>query len=150
LPDAGKYGQDSSHLGEEITMKHLMLAAVAALLMTGAAFADDLIGNWRTAPDDNGNTGLVQVSQCGAMLCGTLTQAFDSAGAGMESPNVGRQIIWDTVNNGGGEYSGQLYSPDRDRTYRSQLQLTGSDLVVSGCVLGGAICREGGRWQRVN
>jgi len=131
-------------------MKHLVLAAAAALSMTGGAFADDLIGNWRTAADDNGNTGMIAVTQCGEMLCGTLTEAYDGTGAVMASHNVGRQIIWDTVNNGAGEYSGQLYSPDRDRTYRSRLQLAGDELVVSGCVLGGAICREGGRWQRTN
>lgn len=131
-------------------MKHMILAAVASLALAGMAHADDLIGNWRTAPDDNGNTGIIQVQQCGAALCGTLIEAFDASGSTMTSENVGRQIIWDTVPEGGGEYRGRLYSPDRERTYRSRLQLSGDQLVVSGCVMGGAVCREGGRWQRVN
>ncbi|QBY01248.1 DUF2147 domain-containing protein [Rhodophyticola sp. CCM32] len=131
-------------------MKHLILAALASIALTGMAHADDLIGDWRTAPDDHGNTGLIRVAQCGAALCGTLIEAFDGAGTTMESEHVGRQIIWETLPEGGGEYRGRLYSPDRDRTYRSRLQLNGDELVVSGCILGGAACREGGRWQRVN
>ena len=133
-------------------MMRSVLGAVALVLgMTGAAMADDLIGDWRTAPDDNGNTGIIRVVQCGTALCGTLVQAFDGAGAAMASENVGRQIIWDTNPTGtAGEYRGMLYSPDRDREYRSRLQLTGNGLSVSGCVLGGSVCREGGVWQRVN
>lgn len=133
-------------------MRTTFFTAVALVVgMTGTAMADDLLGSWRTAPDDNGNTGIVEVVQCGTSLCGTLTQAFDGSGAVMASPNVGRQIIWDTNPTGtAGEYAGRLYSPDRDREYRSRLQLSGDTLVVSGCILGGAACREGGTWQRVN
>lgn len=131
-------------------MKHLLLAAAAVIGMGGAALADDLIGDWRTAPDDNGNTGIIRVEQCGQSLCGTLIEAFDSSGATMDSDNIGRRIIWDTNPTGGGEYRGRLYSPDRDREYRSRLRLQGNELVVSGCILGGAACREGGRWRRAN
>ncbi|MEM7724687.1 MAG: DUF2147 domain-containing protein [Pseudomonadota bacterium] len=132
-------------------MKFAALGAVALIAMSGAAMADDLLGNWRTAPDDNGNTGIVQVVQCGTSLCGTLVEAFDAAGTSMTTDNVGRQIIWDTNPTGEpGEYRGQLYAPDRDRDYRSRLQLNGDTVAVSGCVLGGAVCREGGTWTRVN
>lgn len=129
-------------------MKLLTLATAALIACAGAALADPLEGTWRTAADDNGNSGLIEVAPCGAMLCGILVQSFDSAGAEMESENTGRQIIFDTVNDGGGNYSGQVYSPDRDKTYNSSLVLTGDSLSVSGCVLG--FCREGGIWTRVN
>jgi uncharacterized protein (DUF2147 family) len=132
-------------------MRPLILGAVALMAMAGAAMADDLLGDWRTAPDDNGNTGLIRITQCGQSLCGTLVEAYDTAGAVMESPNVGRQIIWETNPTGEpGEYRGMLYAPDRDRDYRSRLQLSGNALSVSGCVMGGAVCREGGSWQRAN
>jgi uncharacterized protein (DUF2147 family) len=132
-------------------MRNFLLGAVALMAMTSAAMADDLIGDWRTAPDDNGNTGIIRVTQCGQSLCGTLIEAFDPSGATMQSPNVGRQIIWETNPTGEpGEYRGMLYAPDRDRDYRSRLQLSGNALSVSGCVMGGAICREGGSWQRAN
>lgn len=125
----------------------LTLATFAALLIAGAASADPLEGRWQTAPDDNGNVGIIDVVPCAAALCGTLIAAFDSAGTQVESPNVGRQIIWDTVATGEGEYSGRIYAPDRDKEYASRLVLAGDRLTVSGCVIG--ICREGGTWVRV-
>ncbi len=127
-------------------IKKFALAAAALVLMTGAALADPLEGMWRTVADDNGNSGLIEVAPCGDMLCGTLIKSFDAAGAEMASDNIGRQIIFDTVNDGDGNYSGQVYSPDRDKTYNSRLVLAGDTLSVSGCFLG--ICRDGGSWTR--
>jgi len=129
-------------------LKRFAFTVVALVMMAGASVADPLEGMWRTAPDDNGNTGLIQVAPCGSTLCGTLMVAFDSSGSEMESPNVGRQIISETVNDGDGNYSGKVYSPDRDKTYNSRLVLAGDTVSVSGCVLG--ICRDGGTWTRAN
>ncbi len=83
------------------------------------------------------------MTTCGNAFCGTLIKAFGpDGGAEMQSDNVGRKLIWDTVHKGDGLYRGKVYSPDRDKTYNSKLVLTGGRLSVSGCVLG--ICREGG------
>ena len=127
-------------------MKRTLITLVALAGLAGAASADPLEGNWRTPADDNGNSGIVEVAPCGAALCGTLVQAFDGSGASIQTPNIGRQIIFDTTPSGGGEYRGQVWSPDRDKTYNSRLQLNGNSLAVSGCVLG--ICRDGGTWTR--
>ncbi len=126
-------------------MKTLLLSAAMALLAS-AALAEPLLGTWRTAKDDNGNSGLIEVKACGAAICGTLVKSFDAAGKTFASPNVGRKIIWDTVSAGDGEYRGMVYSPDRDAEYKSKLVLTGDKLSVSGCRIG--ICREGGVWTR--
>ena len=125
----------------------LTLATLAILFVAGAAAADPIEGRWQTAPDDNGNFGFVDVAACGAAFCGTLVAAFDGTGTQVETPNIGRQIIWDTVANGDGTYEGRIYAPDRDREYNSRLVLSGDRLAVSGCILG--ICREGGTWIRV-
>jgi uncharacterized protein (DUF2147 family) len=128
-------------------MKKRISALTLALAVTaGAAQADPLAGRWLTAPDDNGNFGMVEVAPCGPALCGTLTSAYDSAGKPIQSPNVGRQLIWDTKPDGGGIYRGKVYAPDRKKTYKSKLVLDGDRLSVSGCVFG--ICREGGVWRR--
>lgn len=127
-------------------MKTFALTVAAIVGFAGAAFADPLEGDWRTTRDDNGNSGIIRIAPCGAALCGTLIQSFDANNAPMETANTGRQIISDTTSNGGGEYRGQVYSPDRDKTYNSRLQLNGNTLAVSGCVLG--ICRDAGTWTR--
>ena len=50
---------------------------------------------------------------------------------------------------GGGAYGGgKVWAPDRDKTYNSKMQLSGDSLAVSGCVLGGIICRASD-WTRV-
>lgn len=130
-------------------MRKFAASAVALVVMAGVAHAEPLIGDWRTTADDNGNSGLIRIAPCGEALCGTLVQSFDSAGNPMQSENVGRQLIWDTTpSDQSGQYRGMLHSPDRGRDYRSRLVLSGDALTVSGCVMGGAICREGGTWQR--
>lgn len=128
-------------------MKPIFVAAALALLAT-SAFADPVEGIWQTKPDDNGNFGHIEVKPCGPAFCGVLIRAFDNSGAEIESPNVGKRIIWDMVAYGDGAYDdGKVWSPDRDKTYNSEMQLSGDMLAVKGCMLG--ICRDGGTWTRV-
>lgn len=128
-------------------MKAIVMAA-ALVVAAGAALADPAEGTWKTKPDDNGHYGHIEIKPCGAAVCGTLVKAFDAAGKAVESPNVGKRIVWDMVTQGGGAYAdGKIWSPDRDKTYNARMQLSGSGLAVKGCVLG--ICRDGGTWTRV-
>jgi uncharacterized protein (DUF2147 family) len=130
-------------------MKHLMLAAAFVMGLAGAAAAEPVFGTWKTAPDDNGNFGYVKVEACGSKICGTLIKSFGPGGGEIESDNIGKKIVWDMVAKGGGLYSGgKVWSPDRDKTYRSKMTLSGNTLAVQGCVL--MICRDGGKWSRVN
>jgi len=124
-----------------------LIAAVTALGLP--AFADDIHGTWKTAKDDNGNYGHINVSDCGSTICGVLVKSFASDGSALKTDNIGKKIIWDMKANGKGAYSGgKVWSPDRDKTYKSKLQLNGNTLNVKGCI--GPICRDGGTWTRVN
>ena len=128
-------------------MKVFALAAGFAV-MAGTAFADPVEGVWQTRKDDNGNFGHVEIRPCGPAYCGTLVRAFDGAGKEIESPNVGKRIVWDRVAYPDGLYDdGKIWSPDRDKTYNGDMTLAGDSLKVRGCVLG--ICRDGGTWARV-
>jgi uncharacterized protein (DUF2147 family) len=128
-------------------MKVFAVAAGLAVLAATAA-ADPVEGLWQTRKDDNGNFGHVEIRACGPAFCGTLVKAFDGAGNGIDSLNVGRMIVWDMLAYADGRYDdGQIYSPDRDKTYNGDMTLSGDSLKVRGCVLG--ICRDGGTWSRV-
>lgn len=129
-------------------MRKIAATALALVVLAGGAAAEPLLGLWRTAPDDNGNSGLIEIAPCGAVLCGTLVRAFGPDGEEVASPEVGRRIITETSARGAGEYRGKIWSPDRDKTYNSRLTLAGDQLAVQGCVLG--ICRDGGRWRRAD
>ncbi|MBE0453351.1 DUF2147 domain-containing protein [Roseovarius autotrophicus] len=128
-------------------MRKLVMMTVVLSLGAGAAIAEPLLGMWRTAGDDNGNSGLIEVAPCGSTLCGKLIKSFNAAGQEIPSDNIGRNIISETVPTGGGAYKGKVYSPDRGKTYNSRLQLSGDTLKVSGCMFG--VCRDGGHWLRV-
>lgn len=128
-------------------MKTYLFAGLM-MVAAGMACADPVEGIWQTKKDDNGNFGHVEVKPCGPAFCGTLIKSFDSAGAPIDSPNIGRKIVWDMVAYADGLYDdGKVYSPDRDKTYNSDMTLSGDKLAVRGCVLG--ICRDGGTWNRV-
>jgi len=127
-------------------MKRVILAAVFAVV-AGVASADPIEGIWRTAPDDNGNSGHVQVVPCGPAFCGTLIKSFDSAGKSTASDSIGKLIIWDVVPSGATGYKGMLWSPDRDKEYKSKLTLSGDSMAVEGCIA--FLCRDGGTWARV-
>ncbi|MFN3994253.1 MAG: DUF2147 domain-containing protein [Tabrizicola flagellatus] len=128
-------------------MKVFALAAALAIF-GGAALADPVEGVWQTRKDDNGKYGHVQIKPCGKAFCGTLIKAFDSDGKEIDSPNIGKRIVWDMVAYPDGLYDdGKIWSPDRDKTYNGDMTLKGNSLSVRGCVLG--ICRDGGTWKRV-
>ncbi|WP_112308807.1 DUF2147 domain-containing protein [Pseudogemmobacter bohemicus] len=129
-------------------MRTVALAMVLSMCAGAAMAADPVLGVWKTKPDDNGNFGHVRVETCAALICGTLVKAFDGAGKEIDSDNVGKRIIWDMQPYGDGFYDdGKVWSPDRNKTYNSEMQLSGNSLAVKGCVLG--ICRDGGTWTRV-
>jgi uncharacterized protein (DUF2147 family) len=130
-------------------MRKLTLIAGLLALMTAPALADPAHGLWQTKPDDNGKFGHVRIQTCqNGKICGGLVKAFAANGQEIASANVGRAIVWDMEPTGSGAYrNGKVYAPDRDRTYSARMELRGTTLGVSGCVLG--ICRESA-WTRVN
>ena len=121
----------------------LALAAWAA-----PALSDPLEGLWRTAPDVSGRIGFIRIAPCGAVLCGTLERAVNTAGRPVASPDIGRRVIWDTVPQGARTYRGRVYSPGRNAEYDSRLTLSGDSLLVEGCLLG--TCRGGEPWRRAD
>jgi len=130
-------------------MKKLGLIIAFIFTLAAPVFADPVEGVWQTAKDDNGNYGHIDISMCGAKICGVLIKSFDSSGAPLASDNIGRKIIWDMVPQGDGYYKGgKVWSPDRDKTYSSKMTMNGNGLAIKGCVFG--ICRNGGTWKRVN
>ncbi|MEM1005599.1 MAG: DUF2147 domain-containing protein [Pseudomonadota bacterium] len=132
-------------------MKTFTLAAAFAALATAALADDPVDGLWKTAPGDTGGYLHVSISQCGSAICGTIDSAFDAQGdQQLDYENLGKQIIWDMVPEGGGQYdSGKIWAPDRGKTYSSKMTLESQNkLTVKGCAAGGLICR-GQTWTRV-
>ena len=127
-------------------MRNLLLAA-AVTMIGGAALADPVEGIWQTQPDD-GYFAHVQMVPCGAAICGNIIASFDANGQPYDSPNVGRQIVINMVPQGEGEYAGEVWRPSNDKIYIGNMSLSGDNLRLRGCVMGGLIC-SGQDWVRV-
>lgn len=125
-------------------MKKILAAAL--VLMAGSAQAGDVYGVWQTETSEKGSFLHVRVGPCGDKVCGVIDKVL---GGGDESI-TGKTIIWDMADQGSGAFNGgKIWAPDTDKTYKSKMALSGDTLQVSGCVLGGAICRSQ-NWSRVN
>ncbi|MEM9579899.1 MAG: DUF2147 domain-containing protein [Pseudomonadota bacterium] len=122
-------------------------AAFAVLTATSAWAADPVEGTWKTQVDD-GAYAHVKMAPCGGALCGTIVRTFNSSGE-YKSENIGKQIVRNMKPAGGGKYNGQVWRPANNKIYKGKLQLNGSKLQMSGCVVGGLICAKQ-TWARVN
>lgn len=122
--------------------------AAAFILLAAPAFAaDPVLGTFKTQPGDTGRFAHVELFECDANICGVIRKAFDESGAEVASDTIGKRMIWDMTADGAGAYSGgRIWAPDRDKVYKSKMQLSGDTLSVSGCVA--IICRSQ-TWTRV-
>ena len=136
-------------------MRILGLATACALLASNA-LASDVFGLWKSEVNDEGGYIHVEIGPCasdGAKVCGIIKDAFNVVPANLDTKRrdeiVGKTIIADMVPDGASEWeNGTIWAPDDDKTYDSTMELDGGKLEVSGCVLGGIICR-GQDWTRV-
>ena len=113
-------------------IRRLALAAAAVLLLSGTALADPIEGRWRTK---SGSTA--EIAPCGGSFCITLKSG----------EHAGKQI-GKLAAIGGGNYSGKVTDPANGKTYNGKGSLNGNSFKMSGCVLGGLICR-GETWSRM-
>ena len=128
-------------------MKHLLTAAVVALGLGTAAYADPAVGTWKTQVDD-GAYAHVKMSKCGSNICGTIARTFNSTGE-YKSANIGKKLVRDMTPDGSGNYAGKVWRPSNDKIYIGKMTVSGNSLKLSGCVAGGLICSKQ-TWSRVN
>ena len=112
-------------------MRKLLLAA-AIVLTAGAAYADDIEGNWKT---QSGNSA--RIAGCGGAFCIKMTSGEHKG-----------KSIGNFTASGGGKYSGKITDPADDKTYTGKASLSGNVLKMKGCVLGGLICKSQ-TWNRL-
>lgn len=121
--------------------KFLTLAvAAAALAFTGTfqvAEAASPLG--KTYKSDTGR--LIKVSSCGGGLGMKIVKA-------KKKSNVGKRIMCGAKKTGANKWSGTILNVDDGKKYSGSATLNGKTLAVSGCVLGGLICKTQ-NWPQV-
>jgi uncharacterized protein (DUF2147 family) len=97
----------------------------------------------------------VRIAKCGAAHCGTIisvqgeTKDVNNPDAGLKSRSlVGIQMISD-IRPAQDGFTGKLYNYKDGRTYTGKMTFAGKAMQLSGCVLGGLICRSQ-TWAKVN
>lgn len=128
-----------------------MISAAVFSVATGAS-AQDIAGTWLSQTGDT----RVRIAPCGGGQCGTIVWVKDNA-KDENNPSdalktrslVGVRMISDIKSTSTGEYTGSLYNYKDGKTYSGKIKASGATLSLSGCVLGGLICR-GQTWSKVN
>lgn len=127
-------------------MKPATLAALGLVLLAGAARAQssDPSGTYLS---ESGETR-VKIAKCGSAHCGTIV-AVQGDAKDVHNPDpalrnrslVGIRMISDIQPAGEG-FTGQLYNYKDGKTYKGKMAFQGKAMQLSGCVLGGLICRS--------
>lgn len=125
------------------------LAVFCLLPAMPAQAADPVMGSWINPH----GTVTVTTGACQDRLCGWVSHAnaealADAADAGVPHL-VGTTLLQDYRPKGAGHWAGRVYVPDMGRTFYSTIEQQGPDaLKISGCLLGGFLCRSQ-LWHRV-
>jgi uncharacterized protein (DUF2147 family) len=101
------------------------LALAATLIMAGIDSADPIEGNWKTQAGDT------------AAIAGS-----DAFSITLKSGKYAGKTIGSLKPAGDNKYAGNITDPANDKTYSGKATLSGSALKMSGCVLGGLICKS--------
>jgi uncharacterized protein (DUF2147 family) len=119
-------------------MKKFLVAAALTAAGTVAAANDAALGIWQTQVDD-GAYAHVEMTQCGAAVCGVIARTFNAEGE-YQSENIGKTLVIDMVPAGDGSYEGSVWRPSNDRIYIGKMQVAGNQLRLRGCIAGGLLC----------
>ncbi len=105
-------------------VRKLFLTAAFLAAATVASQADAIEGNWKRP------TGaIVKFQSCGAAYCAIVqTGEFAGKQAG-------------TMAGKNGVYRGSLTDLKEKKTYKGKAKINGGTMSMSGCVLGGLICK---------
>ena len=95
----------------------------------------------------------VKIGQCSTKLCGWIVwasaEAQSDAKDGGVTHLVGTELLENYQADAPGAWSGTVFVPDMGRRFYSRIkQLSPTQLKVSGCILGGFVCRSQ-VWTRI-
>ena len=100
-------------------------------ILTGAALADPIEGNWKTKGGDT-----AAINACGGSFCIKLTTG-----------KYAGKSIGTMKTSGADTYTGSITKPSNGKTYSGSAKLSGGSLKMTGCVL--AVLCESQTWQKL-
>lgn len=124
-----------------------------AMLLAGAAGA---VGAAAQQPSERPIYGVwldhhkavkVETESCGSSLCGKIVwatpQAREEAKEAGTDSLIGLEVLSDYHQTSAGTWEGRVFVPDMKRKFYSRIEQQGPDkLKISGCILGGLLCKS--------
>jgi len=112
---------------EERMIRTFILGMTLAATFAAPALAEEgIVGTWKRP-----NGTVISYASCGAnKFCGTV-QTGEYKGK-----SIG------TMSGTGGSYKGEVNKLDEGKTYTGKASVKGNTLSLSGCVMGGLICKS--------
>lgn len=114
----------------------LAIAFASCAAYSSAALAESPNGTWLR---DNG--AHIQAFDCSGGLGLKVTKSPEPA-------KVGKLIMCGAKKSGENKWKGSVLNLDDGQTYSGYVTLSGGSLTLSGCVLGGIICKND-TWSRI-
>ena len=114
----------------------LLIAAAATLTAATAAHAGSANGLWLR---DNG--AHIQAFDCGGGLGLKVVKS-------PEAGKAGKTIMCGAKPAGENKWKGTVLNLDDGKEYSGSVSLSGNSLTLSGCVLGGLVCKND-TWSRI-
>ena len=125
--------------GERLVLKSAMKFFISASLLAAsatAASAASPYGTW-LRPSTGGK---ISAFKCGGSLGFKVVKSDKAA-------NVGQVIMCGAKKTGANNYEGNIKNLDDGQTYIGKIHIQGDEMSLSGCVLGGLICKTD-TWMR--
>jgi uncharacterized protein (DUF2147 family) len=120
--------------------KYVALAAgavVSTLALATMAQADSANGTWLRS-----NGAHIEAFDCGGGLGLKVTKSPEPA-------KVGKTIMCGAKKTGDNKWKGTVLNLDDNQKYSGYVEVSGNSLTLSGCVLGGIICKDD-TWSRLH
>ncbi len=107
-------------------IRKLILGMTLAAGFAAPALADEaIVGSWKRP-----NGTVIKYAACGSEFCGTV----------MTGEYKGKSI--GTMSGKDGNYKGEVNKLDEGKTYFGKASVKGNTLSLSGCIMGGLICKS--------
>lgn len=137
----------------KLLRQSLQVAAAAACLLATNGEAQSRLGGVYGTWINPKRSVTVVTSACGKLLCGTVISATpetqriaQEAGA---PALIGTRLLQDYRQTGTNRWQGKVFVPDRNSSYYSTIkQIDANHLKISGCILGGLLCKSQ-VWERL-
>jgi uncharacterized protein (DUF2147 family) len=120
-----------------LTAKSFLSIACLTILTTSPVLAASANGKWLRS-----NGAHVSVFDCNGGLGMKVVKS-------PEPEKVGKTIMCGAKKTADNKWKGNLLNLDDGQTYAGTVTLSGNSLTLSGCVLGGLICKND-TWSRIN